>query len=365
MEQVYTYSPPLAFLSSFLLTYFSIPAIIRLSKAKRLYDLPDQRKQHALRVSSLGGVAIFGGLLIAFVFYTAHLKNPALNSVLVSLFILFITGVKDDLYPLTPVKKITGQLIAVSIVVIQGNIRLTSFYGLAGLWEIPWMWSVLLSIFFFLLIINSFNFIDGINGLSSGIGLVVSLTYAYWFWYCGDSLFLILSLSIAGALIAFLRYNLFRAHIFMGDSGAMVLGFFAAMLTINFLKVNEQLPNEDMFFIHMAAMVFSFAVLIVPAVDTARVIFIRVVVKRRSPFRADRNHLHHALLNLGLEHWQATLSLTGANLLFVGLAIGLNPLLRAKYIFGILLILALALSQVPFLIKQRQKREGVYPSSPS
>ena len=360
MERLYSLFPVLAPLTSFLLTYFFIPAIIRLSKAKRLFDPPGERKQHGLRISPLGGVAIFGGLLLSFVFFSAHLSNPALNSVLVALIVLFVTGIKDDLYPLSPIKKMLGQLIATGVIVVQGEIRLTSFYGLGGIWELPYAWSVLISLVFFLLIINSFNFIDGINGLSSGIGIVMSLTYSYWFWYSGDALFLLLALCIAGALLAFLRFNLFYAKIFMGDSGSMVLGFFAAMLTINFLKVNEQLPNEEMYFIHLAAMVYAFAILIIPAIDTLRVLFIRVVVKGRSPFVADRNHLHHALLDIGLQHWQATLWLVGTNLFFIALTWWLNPHLRAKYIFGIILGLALLLSQVPFLIKQRQKKKGVY-----
>jgi UDP-N-acetylmuramyl pentapeptide phosphotransferase/UDP-N-acetylglucosamine-1-phosphate transferase len=358
MQQLQSYIPALAALTSFVITYFSIPAIIRLSLAKGLYDKPDGRKKHGTRISPLGGMAIFGGLLISFVFFTAHLANPALNSVLVGLFILFITGVKDDLYPLSPFKKMIGQLLAVSVVVWQGKIRLLSFYGLFGIWELPYGISIAISLFLFLAIINSFNFIDGINGLSSVIGVIVSLTYSYWFWYSNDVLFLILALCIAGALLGFMRYNLLKAQIFMGDSGSMVLGFFAAMLTMNFLKINEALPNEQMFFIHLAALVFAFSILIIPAVDTLRVVFLRVVIKKRSPFAADRNHIHHALLDIGLSHLQATLVLASVNVFFILLTWLLNPVLRAKFIFILIFLLAIALAQIPFLIKQNQKRKA-------
>ena len=209
------YSPLLALVTAFAITYFSIPAIIRLSLVKRLYDVPDERKVHTSRISPLGGMAIFGGMIVSFVFFTAHLANPALNSVLVALFILFITGVKDDLYPLTPYKKLLGQILAVCVVVFQGDIRLESFYGLFGVDILPYWLSAAVTIIFFLAIINSFNFIDGINGLSSGIGIVVSITYALWFYFLGEDLFLILSLTIAGSQLAFLRYNLVNAKIFM------------------------------------------------------------------------------------------------------------------------------------------------------
>lgn len=350
------YSPLLALFTAFLITYSSVPAIIRLSLVKKLYDKPDERKVHGPRISPLGGMAIFGGMIISFVFFTAHLSNPALNSVLVALFILFITGVKDDLYPLTSYKKMIGQLLAVGVVVFQGNIRLESFYGLYGIHEIGYWTGVLISFFFFLGIINSFNFIDGINGLSSGIGIVVSLTYALWFHYLGEELFLILSLCIAGSQFAFLRYNLFNAKIFMGDSGSMIMGFMAGLLTLYYLQANER--AEEVLLRHIDAMVFSLAVLIIPVIDTLRIIFIRVFILRKSPFEADKNHIHHVLLDIGLTHVQATAILVMVNIGFIALTYYLNEYVRAKFLVLIIVFLALALSQIPFLIKNRQKKIG-------
>jgi len=348
------YAAPLVFALAFGITFFSIPAIIRLSLVKRLYDQPDARKLHARRISPLGGIAIFGGMIISFVFCSAHLTNPALNSVLVALFILFITGVKDDLYPLVPYKKMLGQLLAVGVVIGQGNVRLESFYGLFDIHLLPYSLSFLLTAFFFLGIINSFNFIDGINGLSSGLGVLASATYAAWFYYLQEELFLILALAIAGSQLAFLRYNLVNARIFMGDSGSMILGFLAALLTIFFLQANER--ASEVILRKIDALLFAYAVLIIPVLDTLRVVLIRIFVLRRSPFQADRNHIHHVLLDIGLKHSQASLTLIGVNLGFVLLTFFLNPFLRASLLFLLLNLLALALSQIPFLIKSRQKK---------
>lgn len=356
-----TYAIYLAPLLAFGITFFSIPAIIRLSLVKKLYDLPDDRKKHAQRISPLGGMAIFGGMIISFVFFTAHLANPALNSVLVALFILFITGVKDDLYPMVPYKKMIGQILAVLILVGQGDIRLVSFYGILGIDAIPYAVSFIITAFFFLGIINSFNFIDGINGLSSGIGVVVSATYSIWFGYLGEELFLILSLCILGSQLAFLRYNLINAKIFMGDSGSMILGFLVALLSIYFLQANEL--SSDFVLKKIDALVFAFAVLIIPIIDTFRVIIIRVFILRRSPFAADRNHIHHALLDIGLSHAQASLVLVGVNIAFVLGAYFPNDYLRASVLFISLSLFALALSQLPFLIKRRQKLNGRYRAS--
>lgn len=352
------YSSVIALFLAFGITFLSIPAIIRLSLVKKLYDAPDERKKHTSRISPLGGIAIFGGMIISFVFSTAHLANPALNSVLVALFVLFITGVKDDLFPLVPYKKMIGQILAVAVVVIQGDIRLVSFYGLFNVHMLSYGVSVLLTFIFFLGIINSYNFIDGINGLSSGIGLVVSGTYALCFNYLHEELFLILSLSIFGSQLAFLRYNLFNARIFMGDSGSMILGFLAALLSIHFLQANEL--SEVFLLKKIDAVVFAFSIIIIPIMDTTRVMFIRVFILRRSPLKADRNHIHHALLDIGLTHVQSTVILVTLNILFVVGAYYLNDYLRATYLFILLFVSALLVSQIPFVIKQRQKRRGTY-----
>lgn len=355
MAEIHPFYPLLAFITAFLITYFSIPAIIRLSLVKKLYDRPDERKKHGNRITPLGGIAIFGGLIISFIFFTANIMNPALNSVLVALFVLFITGVKDDLYPLVPYKKLLGQLIAVGIVILQGDIRLERFYGLFGIWELPYIISVAISFIFFLGIINSFNFIDGINGLSSSLGIVFSLVYASWFYYLDEPMFLTLALCITGSQFAFMRYNFINAKIFMGDSGSMILGFFAALLTIYFLQANEK--TDSPLFLHIDALVFSVAVLIIPILDTMRVVFIRVFILRKSPFNADRNHIHHALLDIGLTHVSATLILVAVNLFFVAFAFFLNPYMRASHLLLSLSLLALGASQVPFFIKKSRKRK--------
>jgi UDP-GlcNAc:undecaprenyl-phosphate/decaprenyl-phosphate GlcNAc-1-phosphate transferase len=350
------YAPLLAALTAFGITYFSIPAIIRLSLVKRLYDIPDARKVHNSRIGALGGIGIFGGMLFSFVFFTFHLPNPALNSIIAALLVLFVTGVKDDIFPMVPYKKFLGQLIAVGIVTIQGDVRLKSLYGIVDIWSLPDWLSIAMSAFFFLAIINSFNFIDGINGLAAGIGVVVTLTFAYWFFRMDETLFLILSLSLAGALLAFLPYNLVRAKIFMGDSGAMVLGFLSAVLSVYFIQVSEQF--SPVIFQNIEAMAFAFAILIVPIFDTLRVVFIRVVLLKRSPFAADRNHIHHALLDAGQSHFQAAITLYITNLFFIGMALLYNLWgVPAKFQMLLHMGCALALSQIPFIIKHQKKRE--------
>jgi len=145
----------------------------------------------------------------------------------------------------------------------------------------------------------------------------------------------------------------------MGDTGSMIMGFFAALLSIYFLQSNAL--SQDQILEHIDAMLFAFAILILPILDSTRVIFIRVFIKKVSPFKADRNHLHHVLLDIGLNHFQATLWLVGINASFIAFTWLLNPYIRASLLFSILFFLALGLSQVPFLVKQKLKRLGRYP----
>lgn len=356
METLEPYIPWFALLTGFVITYLSVPAIVRLSLVKRLYDEPDDRKVHGRRITALGGVAIFAGIFFGFVFFSAYLPNPALNSIVLAMAILFVTGIKDDLFPLVPVKKFIGQFIAILIVAVQGNVRIVALYDLYDTYNVlPYWLSIILTVLFFVLIINSFNFIDGINGLLSSIVLVICGVYAYFFFRMEAALFLILAMSICGALLAFLRYNLFNAKIFMGDSGSLVLGFLVAVLTIYFIqRAYEYEPN---IFYNIHGMVFAFSVLIIPVLDSIRVVFIRVFIKRTSPFSADRNHIHHALLDIGLTHFQATLTLTAVNLCIVYLSWLLNESdILAKQQLTIIFGLGIILSQIPFLIKKYKKK---------
>ena len=358
MENAQSYIPIFSLVTAFIITYLSVPAIIRLSLLKKLYDTPDDRKQHGRRITALGGVAIFAGIFFSFTFFTSYLPNPALNSTVIAMAILFITGIKDDLYPLVPLKKFGGQILAVLIVAIQGNIRIVSLYNLYDTYYVlPYWLSIVLTVLFFVTIINSFNFIDGINGLLSSIVLVICAVYAWFFYQMDTPLFLILAMSICGSLLAFLRYNLFNARIFMGDSGSLVLGFLAAVLTIFFIqRANEFEPN---IFYNIHGMVFAFSVLIIPVFDSIRVVFIRVFIKRTSPFSADRNHIHHVLLDIGLTHFKATLTLTLANIGIVYISWQLNESdVLAKEQLLIITSLALVFSQIPFLIRKAKVKKA-------
>lgn len=307
-----------SFFTAFILSYFIIPPIIQIAKAKNLCDHPGERRSHKEITPSLGGIAIFVALLFSTLFWLPYMVQDDFQGILCAFLIVFLIGVKDDIIPLTPVKKLTGQLLAASILVFKSNIKINSLFGLLGIYEIPELASICLSIFTILVIINAFNLIDGINGLSGSVGILITLTSGIWFYLIGQVNFAVLAFSTAGATLAFLKYNVTPAKIFMGDTGALLLGIVCSILTIKFIDLHYLFPKHPYAF--DAAPAVAFGVLILPLFDTLRVFTTRIA-NGRSPLQPDRTHIHHLLIDVGFSHTKATLILLVINIAFILLVI--------------------------------------------
>ena len=148
---------------AFVITFFAIPAIIRVSVLKGLFDEPCERKQHAQNLPTLGGLAIFAGTVFSYTFCSASIESSISQYIIAAIIVMFFIGIKDDLYNLAPHKKLIGQVLAAIIVIFFANIRITSLCGIFGIYEIPYWFSALLSLFTILTIINAYNLIDGIE----------------------------------------------------------------------------------------------------------------------------------------------------------------------------------------------------------
>lgn len=312
----------LGFITAFTLTYLAIPAIIGVAKVKKLYDRPNERSAHQEPTPSLGGIAIFAGAICGIILWTPVQTFGMLQYVLAALVIIFLIGVKDDLVPLSPVKKLLGQILAALILVYKSHVKITGFYGIFGVHDLPELFSFVLSVVVIIGIINAFNLIDGINGLAGSIGLLACLTLGAWFFAAGHAEFAALSFSLAGALTAFLKYNFTPARIFMGDTGAMLIGTVCAVLAVKFVELNHAIPAGT-FLKFDSAPAIAIAVLILPIFDTLRV-FLHRLAKGKSPFHPDRSHIHHQLLDAGLSHMQATAVLVGLNVLVLIWVIALH-----------------------------------------
>ena len=172
----------LSFLTAFTLTYFILPSIIHIAREKRLIDEPNNRSSHKVGTPSLGGIGIFAGAIFSIVLWTPFADFGDLQYILCAFIIIFLIGAKDDIKPMSPTKKLVGQLLAASILVFKSDIVLSGFYGLFGSHG-QWWGSVafLMSIFTILVIINAFNLIDGINGLAGSVGALIAITLGVWF----------------------------------------------------------------------------------------------------------------------------------------------------------------------------------------
>ncbi len=250
--------------------------------------------------------------------------------------------------------KIIAQLFAATIIIDLGDIRLHGFYGLFGITDIGYFGSDILSIFVIIAIVNAFNLIDGIDGLAASVGILASTVFGTWFFMAGHIQLAIMACAMIGALLAFFRFNVFskKYKIFMGDIGSLLLGFIMAIFAVKFNDLNGSLGADPIRV--YAAPAVSIAILIVPIYDTVRVSIIRLY-HGRSPFRADREHVHHYLVELTGSHRKTTLIIIIGNIVFIGIAFLLSDL-RNYQLTLIMLGLASLASYIPFKLVQKKRK---------
>ncbi len=347
----------LCFLTSFLVAFASIPSIIRIANRHSLFDEPNERKMHTNRIPLLGGIAIFAASLFAFTIWAAPYFESQHLFIIAALIIIFFFGLRDDIAPLAPFKKLSGQVIASLIVILYCNVRLNGLNGLFGIHSLSWFSSILWTVFAMLFIINAFNLIDGIDGLSSGLGIISSFVFGFLFYIYGDFLMSVLAFSLCGALFGFIPFNFYKAKIFMGDTGTMTTGFILAILSVHFMELSRNVPASPLFS-YNSAPTLVISTLIIPVIDMMRVFIIRII-KFRSPFSADRNHIHHRLLELGLNPAQVCIILYLINILFVIAAWNFRNSNSGTF-FYILVFSAFFLTQLPQIwLKFKKKRQIV------
>jgi len=345
----------LCFLTAFTLTFLAIPAIINVAQKKGLVDVPDERKSHVGGVPALGGIAIFAGVLFSIILWTPFNYFGDLQYIICAMIIIFLIGAKDDIDPIAPSKKFGGQLFAAFILVFKANIKLTSLYGIFGIYELPFLWSLILSIFTILVIINAFNLIDGINGLSASLSILISVTLGTWFFLTDQIELAMVAFALAGASLAFLKYNITPAKIFMGDTGAMLIGIICAGMAIEFIELHQELPNSPYAFASAPAV--AMGILILPLFDTLRVFTIRLS-QGKSPFYPDRSHIHHILIDYGFSHMQATSILMVVNVLFIFVVVRLQHFGNLTLLMVILALSLLMMLGIMYLRKKQLAEEG-------
>ncbi len=333
-------------LLGFIIALYAIPPILRVAKKRKLFDLIDERKIHTAAIPPFGGIAIFLGFILSTI-VTTHTQNfITFKYIVAAVILLFFAGLKDDLITLSVRKKFYLQIIAALLLIVLGDIRLTYGHGFFGIYHINYFFSIALSLFIILAIVNAFNFIDGIDGLAAGLGIVASLFFGIWFFTAGLTRYSIMSFALAGSLSGFFLYNVFggKNKLFMGDTGSLITGLIVSILVVQFNELNI---NKSAAWAVSAAPSVSFAAVMIPLIDTLRVIIIRLS-NRRSPFTPDNNHIHHRLLSLVPDHFSVTLILTSASTIMILLSVLLDHLfINVTLQFLIMFFLGIAFSLIP------------------
>ncbi|MFT6808268.1 MAG: UDP-GlcNAc:undecaprenyl-phosphate GlcNAc-1-phosphate transferase [Saprospiraceae bacterium] len=348
-----------SFFMAFCVCYLAMPSIIRIAISRGIVDAPDYRKSHHTVTPSFGGVGIFLGFSLITLLLVPSQDMDQLRYILAALFVIFLVGARDDLDPLSPLAKLTGQLIGIGLLMFSADIRLTSLQGIFGFYELNIISSYILTGTLFVFLINSFNLLDGIDALCASISILILSIIGTWFLMVGEVFYSILAITTAGATLAFLKYNISPSKIFMGDTGSLLLGAVCSISIIKMLQFNIDLVLSDYRF--DSVMAIAIGLLILPVFDTTRVFLLRIL-KGKSPFLPDKNHIHHLLLDLGLSHMQSTALLLLVNTGFLLLSIQLQEINATLFIF-ISLAIAIGLYQI-LMLSLSLKKAGVIRTEP-
>ncbi len=320
----------------FLITFFLLPVVLRVARAKDITARVNSRTSHTGKVPLMGGLAIFTGFYIPALLFLPNMAAQGIKEMIAGSIIVIMLGIKDDIIGITPIKKLAGQTIAALILIFLGDVRFTDLHGFLGFNEIGYGWSIFITFITIVGITNCYNLIDGVDGLAAGLGSLSLLNLAVWFYLTGNETLMLACLMLFASLIAFIPFNL-RNHdrkIFLGDTGSMTLGFILSFMIIRFNQTNIGITAPyDL----ISAPAVSIAIAFVPVFDTLRVTLLRLL-KQKSPFHADKTHLHHKLLALGLNHGQTSLILILLNEAFILFAF------LSQYIGTTLLLITLLIS---------------------
>ncbi|MBA9076177.1 MULTISPECIES: glycosyltransferase family 4 protein [Rufibacter] len=308
----------LSFSWSFFITLFAIPSIVYVAHLKNILDQPNKRTVHVSLTPRLGGLGVFAGFMSALTIF-GDLSN-GVQQVLAGCIILFFGGLKDDLVSISAFKKFFMQVLATGVVMFMADIRITSFQGIFGINELPIGLSYAFTFFTIVGVTNAINLIDGLDGLAGTIVTIIVSTFGFYFWYAhlaNYSNYAGVAVCLIGGLLGFLRYNFYKARIFMGDTGSLLCGFVVSVMAIQFIEMHRMGPlySSEVYQIYAAPAV-ALGVLFVPLFDTIRVSLIRVM-KGVSPFSPDKNHIHHRILAMGFSQVATVLILAMLNILVI------------------------------------------------
>ncbi len=293
------------------------PFVLRYAIRHNIVDNPNARKLQRTPVPVLGGVAVFTGVLPTVVATGIFLNDPkAIVVNLCSITVMLAIGVWDDRRDISAIFRFFVEILVVFLMMLAAGCSIDDFHGLWGIHGVPWYVSWPLSIIAGVGIINAINLIDGVNGYSSGYGIISCFMFAAFFFHCGMVTLACLALIGAGALIPFFLHNVFggKSKMFIGDGGTLMMGTAIAFFVANCLSSGS--PTQELEENNFGLIAFTLAVLNIPVFDTLRVMSVRIS-RGLSPFHPDKTHLHHLFIDMGFSHSGTTTAILSMNILTV------------------------------------------------
>jgi len=346
-----------SFSVALILTALCIPVIIKLSKKYQLVDNPDHRKLHKDPVPTLGGVGFFIGTIIIFLFWMFVYGKFSDAIPFFGLITLFVTGIFDDLKDLRASVKFLIQII-VALVIAYYGFKIDSLNGVFGIYGMPVLAQYAFSVLLIVGLTNAFNLIDGIDGLAGGLAFINSLVLGFVLLLQSNVMYSILAFTFAGALLGFLIFNFNPAKIFMGDTGSLIVGFLMAVLGIVVMKGGAFSGG-----LHLnsgSLTIIVVGILLLPVYDTLRV-FTERILKKNSPFKPDKTHVHHLLIETGANHKKAAIILYISDILIIALAFlirNINPSLSILLLFILASVLSESINLKRWLIEVSKGKQA-------
>lgn len=292
---------------------------LHFARKRNIYDNPEARKLQRKPVPVLGGLVVLIGAMAGSLCYWFKSDCSSIIPVQVAMLLMFVIGGWDDIKKLSPLLRFVLEVAIVIALVSFNGYPVNNLHGLWGIYEIsPWIaWP--LTVVACVGIINAINMIDGIDGLSAGICIMAFGIYGMFLFYIEDYVRAALAISIVGGVIPFFFMNVFgrKSKMFIGDAGTMMLGIALCDIVLALLDSDSWYFNkvEEAGFCRIA---FVFSVLAIPVVDTVRVMLGRII-RGKSPFQADKTHLHHAFIDYGFHHLETSLMEILLNIMIVGI----------------------------------------------
>ena len=305
-----------ATISALLVVVFVHPRVVTFAKKRNIVDNPNARKLQRNPVPVMGGVAVFFGLIAGLCVASIFLNITELLPIFVAMSVMLSVGVADDVSELSPRLRFVIEIAVALIVMFWTGMSLNDLQGLWGYGALPMWLSVPLTVVSVVGIINAINLVDGVDGLSSGCCILASAAFGLFFLKAGYYWPLLLCCISVGALLPFFFHNVFgsKSKMFIGDGGSLMMGVIMSTYVVATVSTNG--PCEKLVESGVGLVSFTLAVMSVPVFDTVRVMTMRII-RKTSPFKPDKTHLHHLFIELGFSHVGTTISVLLLNAMVV------------------------------------------------